>query len=243
MASHEIDYDALKERGFLQARGKGHVTLRTRFPAGNCTSDDLQKLGEIARKYAGGALHCTVRQGIEIPNIKLEDVDNVEKEIIASGIDVGACGPRLRAITCCPGKNWCKRGLVSTISLFERLENERGIKCGMHLPHKFKISISGCPNTCTRVQGTEFGLHGAVDVNHPEKRAGYIVYVGGCGGKTPHEGIKLSKVYTEDEGMDVIEKVVEFFKNNAKTRQRLALLIDEMGKENFLKAIGEKEAN
>lgn len=238
MGQREIDYEALKERGFQRAREDGNVTLRTRFPAGNCTSEDLEKFGDIARKYAKGTVHLTVRQGIEIPNIKLEDVDNVEREIIDAGIDVGACGPRLRSITCCPGTSWCRRGLVNTASLFERLENERGIKCGIHLPHKFKIAISGCPNACTRPQAAEMGIHGAVDASHPEKRIGYAVYLGGCGGLFPRAGIKLDKVYTEEETLSLIERVVGFYKKKAKPRQRLGSLIEETGKEAFLDAVG-----
>ncbi|MGB3081408.1 MAG: hypothetical protein WBB86_00290, partial [Candidatus Omnitrophota bacterium] len=49
----------------------------------------------------------------------------------------------------------------------------------------------------------------------------------------------LDKVYTEKEVLSLIENVVNFYKNNAKPRQRLALLIEGIGKENFLKAIGE----
>lgn len=53
-------------------------------------------------------------------------------------------------------------------------------------------------------------------------------------------GFKLKKVYTEDEVLDIIERVVDFFKKNAKSRQRLALLIEEIGRNKFLEAIGEE---
>jgi len=185
-------------------------------------------------------VHLTVRQGIEVPFIKYEDIDKIEAEINKAGITAGISGPRLRATTACPGNNWCKRGLVDTFTLFDRIENEKGIKCAMDLPHKFKIVVSGCPNMCTRAEVSEIGIHGAVDINHPEKRTGYAVYLGGCGGRAPRTGFKLSKVYTEDEVLDIIEKVVKFFKENAKSRQRLALLIEEIGRDNFLKAIGEE---
>ena len=113
-----------------------------------------------------------------------------------------------------------------------------GIICPYELPHKFKIAISGCPNRCTRAETTEIGIHGAVDLNHPDKRIGYAVYIGGCGGRTPHFGTKLDKVFTEDEVLGIIERTVAFYKKNAKPRQRLALLIKEIGKEKFLKEIG-----
>lgn len=239
MTDKNIDYDALKKRGFLQAKQEDTFTLRTRKAAGNYDAKQLEKLSSIADRFGKGFVHLTVRQGIEIPFIKYEDIEKVQEEMESAGIEAGTSGPRLRATTACPGNNWCKRGLVDTFTLFDRIEKEKGIKCAIDLPHKFKIVISGCPNTCTRAQGSEIGLHGAVDLTHPERRIGYAVYLGGCGGKTPRMAFKLSKVYTEDEVLDIIEKVVDFFKKNAKPKQRLALLIEEIGRDKFLEAIGE----
>lgn len=227
-----IDYDALKKRGFLRAKQDGFFTLRTRMTSGNYNAEHLEAISRIARKYAKGFTHLTVRQGIEIPFIRYEDIDAVEKDIRDAGMQFGTSGPRLRATTACPGNNWCKRGLVNTFALFEKIERS-GIKCALDLPHKFKIVISGCPNTCTRAQSSEIGLHGAAD----GKKIGYAVYLGGCGGRTPRIGFKLDKVFTEDEVIDLIKKVISFYKQNAKPRQRLALLIEEIGKENFLNKI------
>ena len=237
MNTPEIDYEDLKRRGFLRARQEGYFTLRTRMPAGNYGPSHLKKVAEIAEKYGKGLTHNTVRQGIEIPFIRYEDIGIVEDEVKKAGLGIGTSGPRLRATTACPGNNWCKRGLVDTFGLFDRIENEKGLKCAMDLPHKFKIVISGCPNTCTRAQASEIGVHGQVDTAHPEKRIGYAVYLGGCGGIVPRAGIKLDKIFTEDEVLSLIERVVEFYKKNAKPRQRLGHLIEETGKDSFLKAV------
>jgi dissimilatory sulfite reductase (desulfoviridin) alpha/beta subunit len=234
-----IDYDALKKKGFLRAKQEGYFILRTRIAAGNYTKDQLKAISRISEEFGRGFVHLTVRQGIEVPFIKFSDIPEVERQIKAAGIELGTSGPCLRATTSCPGNNWCKRGLVDTFSLFKRIEEELGFRCGFDLPHKFKIAISGCPNTCTRAQGSEIGIHGQVDISHPNKRIGYTVYLGGCGGRTPHEGLKLDRILTEDEVLSAIEKVVTFYKKNAKPRQRLALLIEEKGKHNFLKEIGE----
>jgi len=237
MSEKNIDYNALKKRGFLREKEEGYFTLRTRGPSGNYTQKHLAGLAKIAEEHAQGFVHLTVRQGIEIPFIKFEHIPKVEEEVKRLGVGFGASGPRLRATTVCPGNNWCKRGLIDTFSLFARIE-EKGISCGLELPHKFKIVISGCPNTCTRAQASEIGIHGAVDVESLDKRVGYCLYLGGCGGKTPRIGFKLSKIFTEDEVLSVIERVVVFYKENAKPRQRLALLIEEIGKDNFLKQVG-----
>lgn len=233
-----IDYDALKKRGFLRQKQEGYFVLRTRMPHGVYHQEHLEKVIAVASKYARGFAHVTTRQGIEMPYVRYEDIDEVERELKSSGLEFGTSGPRLRTTTTCPGNNWCKSGLIDTFALYDRIEKELGIRCAMDLPHKFKIAISGCPNTCTRAQQTEIGLHGSVDISSPDKKTGYTVYLGGCGGKTPRMGFKLEKIYSEDDALKIIDRVVLFFKHNAKPRQRLALLIEEFGKENFLKEIG-----
>ncbi len=234
----EIDYDALKKRGFLRQKQDGYFLLRTRMGTGNYSADQLAAFSEISKKYGRGIIHATTRQGLEVPFIKFENIDRVEKEIASYGINTGTSGPRMRTATACPGSNWCKRGLVDTFSLYKRIEDEPGVRCGMDLPHKFKIAISGCVNKCTRGNTSEIGIHGAVNLKSPTKEIGYAVYLGGCGGITPREAFKLEKVFNEDEVLKIIEHVVKFYKTHAKPKQRLALLVEEIGKEKFLQEIG-----
>ncbi len=232
-----INYDELKRRGFLRQKQEGFFVLRTRMSAGIYTKEQLSKLSEISQKFGRGFVHPTTRQGLEVPFIRYEDIDSVEAELRLADIKTGTSGPRLRTTTCCPGNNWCKSGLVNTFSLAERIEKELDIKCGLDLPHKFKIAISGCPNACTRVETSEVGLHGQMQSASPELRYGYAVYLGGCGGRTPRKGFKLENILTEDEVLSLIARVVKFYKEHAAPRQRLALLIEEYGKENFLQKI------
>lgn len=235
MSIENIDYDGLKKRGFLRQKQEGFFVLRAKMPHGVYGAVNLLKINDIAARYGQGIVHATTRQGLEVPFIKLEDIKHVEKGLKDTGLEVGTSGPRLRTTTTCPGNNWCKSGLIDTFALYDRIENELDIKCGMDLPHKFKIAISGCPNACTRPQASEIGIHGQFDV--ASKKTGYAVYLGGCGGKMPRDGFRLDRILTEDEALAVIKKTVEFFKDNAKPKQRLALLIEEIGKNRFLEKL------
>lgn len=230
MIPENIDYEDLKKRGFLRQKQDGLFLFRTRMSSGIYKKEQLDKVGQIAQELGRGFVHLTVRQGIEIPFIKFQDIPEVETRLKSAGVDNGTSGARLRATTVCPGNNWCKQGLINTFAFSDRIENELGLKCGLALSHKFKINISGCPNTCTRAQHSEIGVHG--------ERDGYAIYLGGCGGKIPRTGFKLNKVFNEDQALTIIKRVVNFFKANAKSKQRLALLIEEIGRERFLKEIG-----
>jgi len=232
-----IDYDNLKKRGFLRQKQDGFFVLRTRMSNGVYSGNDLEKIKAIADKYARGFIHVTVRQGIEVPFIKFENISKVENEIVSAGIKAGTSGPRLRTTTTCPGNNWCKQGLINTFSLSERIEKGLNITCGMDLPHKFKIVISGCPNACTRPQQAEIGIHGEAVKRGESLVLGYAVYLGGCGGRNPRQGFKLSEVLTEEEVLSLIVRVVKFYKGHALPRQRLGALIEQIGRDEFLKNI------
>ncbi len=241
MEQNKIDFEALKKCGFLKSRTEGEFALRTRMPAGNYTGANLKILANIADTYGKGFVHMTLRQGIEIPHIKYDDIGNVEFILKQAGIQSGTSGSRLRATTSCPGNNWCKRGLIDTFAFVDALENDHGIACSMELPHKFKIAVAGCSNLCTRGQSSEIGVFGQVDlkVQDASKRIGYGIYVGGCGGKNPKQAIKLEKIFTQDDLFLLIEKIIDFYKKNAQPKKRLGETIEQFGKDNFLEAIGQ----
>jgi len=237
MNGKTIDYENLKKRGFIRQRQEGFFVLRTRMAFGTYNGKTLDVIKRIAEKYARGIAHATTRQGLEVPFIKLEDIPNVEKELAANSILTGTSGARVRTTTVCPGNNWCKSGLIDTFLLEKRIDVEAGVKCGADLPHKLKIAISGCPNGCTRPQFTDIGIHGKIDLSSADKRIGYALYIGGCGGKKPKEAYSPEKIYTEDEVVSLIEKIIKFYKEKGRARQRLGELIEESGREEFEKYI------
>ncbi|MBI4845512.1 MAG: hypothetical protein HY810_03440 [Candidatus Omnitrophica bacterium] len=236
MQNDNLDYNELKKRGFLKPRHPGFVTLRTSMLFGNYSFAQLSALGRIAEKYAQGYTHLTVRQGIEIPFIRIEDIELVEKELKEANIRPGTSGPRLRPITACPGSNWCKQGLIDTFGLVKRLE-QSGIYCGMELPHKLKIALSGCPNSCTRVQFSDIGVFGKAQTSGLERKMGFGVFAGGCGGRDFRIGFEIDKIFSEDGVVLFIEKVIDFYLNNGKPRQRLGVLIENFGKNKFLEKV------
>lgn len=75
----EVDYKELKKGGFMRQVQKDHFSLRLRIVGGQIQAGQLQKVYEIAREYGQGDIHMTSRQSIEIPFIKLKDIDAVKK--------------------------------------------------------------------------------------------------------------------------------------------------------------------
>jgi len=112
-----VDYKELKKGGFMKQVDKDRFSLRLRIVGGQIKAEQLAKVNEIAQKYGAGYIHLTSRQSIEIPYIKLQDIDAVKEELAKAGLQPGACGPRVRTITACQGLLFVPAGLSTQRSL------------------------------------------------------------------------------------------------------------------------------
>ncbi len=159
-SSKRIDISALKAGGFIKQCQPNMFAVRLRIPVGDVTSKQLAKIAEIADKYAKGRIHLTSRQGIEINDIAFDDFDKVQNELTQAGLRLGACGARVRVVTGCPGSDVCPKGLGSTKSLGKALDDT--FFGTADLPHKFKMAVAGCPNSCVKPQENDLGFNAVV---------------------------------------------------------------------------------
>jgi len=156
-----VDYKALKNGGFMRQVQKNHFSLRLKVVGGNLTADQLFTIAEISKKYGDGHVHLTSRQGVEIPFIKLADVDAVKAELEDGGVNTGVCGPRVRTVTACQGSEICPSGCIDTYPLAREI-SERYF--GRELPHKFKFGVTGCVNNCLKAEENDIGVKGGYTV-------------------------------------------------------------------------------
>jgi dissimilatory sulfite reductase (desulfoviridin) alpha/beta subunit len=129
------------------------------LPGGCISADQIPKIGEVAKRYGRGVVRLTARQGLEIPWIEFKRIEAARRELAEAGISLGACGPRFRAVTTCPGSPVCRRGIVDAQKVSLQIDQRFG---GKLLPSKFKASVSGCPNACSKPREDEIGLCGVV---------------------------------------------------------------------------------
>jgi len=156
-----VDYKALKNGGFMRQVQKNNFSMRLKVVGGYLTADQLASIAEISKKYGDGHVHLTSRQGVEIPFIKLADVEAVKAELEAGGVNTGVCGPRVRTITACQGNAICPSGCIETYSLAVAI-SERYF--GRELPHKFKFGVTGCMNNCLKAEENDVGVKGGYTV-------------------------------------------------------------------------------
>lgn len=157
----EVDYSTLKKGGFMRQKQKDNFSLRLAVVGGTLTAENLKKIAEVAEKYGDGYVHLTSRQGVEIPFIKLADIDEVKDSLAEGGCRPGVCGPRVRTVTACQGNQICPSGNIDTTDIAGKL-NDRYF--GRELPHKFKFGVTGCQNNCLKAEENDVGIKGALDV-------------------------------------------------------------------------------
>ena len=155
------DYATLKKGGFMREKQKDHVSLRLSVVGGQVSASQLAAITEVAERYGHGYIHLTSRQGIEIPFIRLQDIEEVKEALEKGGARPGVCGPRVRTITACQGAAVCPNGCIETEELAQEL-NDRYF--GKELPHKFKFGVTGCQNNCLKAEENDLGVKGGVRV-------------------------------------------------------------------------------
>lgn len=160
-----VDYAVLKKGGFMRQKQKNNFSLRLRVVGGNLSAVQLAKIAEVAERFGDGHIHLTSRQSVEIPFIKLEQIDEVKLALAEGGVEPGVCGPRVRTVTACQGKEICPSGCIDTYSLAKELDERYFAR---ELPHKFKFGITGCQNNCLKAEENDLGIKGGIKVKWRE---------------------------------------------------------------------------
>lgn len=160
-----VDYATLKKGGFMRQKQRNNFSLRLRVVGGNLEAKQLMKIAEVAEKFGDGHVHLTSRQSVEIPFIKLDDIDEVKAALADCGVEPGVCGPRVRTVTACQGEAICPSGCIDTFALAKELDERYFAR---ELPHKFKFGITGCQNNCLKAEENDLGIKGGIKVQWRE---------------------------------------------------------------------------
>ena len=150
----------VKGRGFLRNRGTDCFSGRVVTVAGLFTPEQLHAIAECAEKFGNGKVIFTARLAAEIVGIPFDKIEEAEKFMAESGLHFGGTGAKVRPITACKGTT-CVYGNIDTQALAKVIYDKFYI--GMRdvkLPHKFKIGVGGCPNSCMKPSLNDVGVEG-----------------------------------------------------------------------------------
>jgi len=209
----------LMEKGAILQRDKETYAIAPHIAGGIIDPAGLKKIAEVAEKYNAAALKITSAQRIAIVGLKPEDLDFAWADLgMKPGAAIGLC---VRSVKICPGTTFCKRGLQDSVGVGLKLDE---LYHGMDMPSKFKMGVSGCPNSCAEPAVKDLGLMGTAK--------GWTVLVGGNAARKPRLGVVLAEALSDEEALALVEKVIGYYKANAE-KQRLGEFIEEIGFEKF----------
>ena len=134
---------------------------------------------------------------------------------MSPGHAVGLC---VRSVKACPGTAFCRLGQQDALTMGMKLDEKYH---GLDLPSKTKIGVSGCNNQCAENCIKDIGLHG--------KKDGWTLTVGGKGTGKPRLADTLAQGLDDAQALDLIEKVVGYYQENAKKFERIGKMIDRLG--------------
>lgn len=160
MALTKENIAAVKGRGFLRNRGTECFSGRVVSPGGVYSADDLRAIAECADRFGSGRVNFTSRLSAEIPGIPFENIEPAEAFLAERGLSFGGTGAKVRPVTSCKG-TVCVFGNIDTQALARELHQRfyLGMR-DVQLPHKFKIGVGGCPNSCMKPSLNDIGFEG-----------------------------------------------------------------------------------
>ncbi|QXO94392.1 NAD(P)/FAD-dependent oxidoreductase [Methanospirillum purgamenti] len=199
----------------LQRDGKTYGIM-TNTPAGMITSEDLEQIAAVGRKFHIPVMKITSGQRIILAGIPADDVDNVFKELGTLGKpDLGPC---VKFVQGCLGTEMCKWGAQDSIGLASRIEI---LVQDKKFPAKIKIGVSGCQRCCSESQLRDIGLIGTT--------RGWIVLFGGNGGRKPRIADPIAYGLSIDEACDLVSRLLEYYQKHGESQERTARFMERIG--------------
>lgn len=202
--------------------GKRTFAITPHIPGGFITIETMQKIVDVAKKY-DGVLKITSGQRVLITNLKQEDLTNIWEEL---GMEPAVRTQNsVKNVEMCPA-GYCKRSKYNTIGTGMKLSKKYQ---WMEMPCRTKIGVAGCRNACGSVYSKDVGVIA--------DKTGFIVTAGGSGGYNPRMADIIAEDITEEQALNLVDDIFEYYKEAAEPGEKLGFFIDRIGIDDFKKRV------
>ena len=227
----------LKCLGIYDRGDANNFTIRIRIPFGQLTPHQAKKLSSISKIYGKSCVELTTRGQIEFRHLKLNQLPTVLKELESVEITTfQTAGDNFRGVIISPLDGYPTTSLISCDTYFNEiqdvfLKNEEYLGT---LPRKFNTGILGDTiNDCNI-----YGQDCAFVLASRDNQLGFNLYLGG---KVDVQAKPTNLFIKPEEVKIVFKTIVDLFKKygfrDNRNKNRLCYLLDEVGFEEFEKAI------
>ncbi|NDV21344.1 nitrite reductase [Desulfovibrio sp. JC022] len=202
-------------------RKDGTYALRIPLNQGQMNPGMLKTVMETMTKFNLTSLRVTTGQRLNLEGIPK---DKLEEVVASLGTKIDKVPP---TVGVCTGVGVCKYGMQDSRGMGKKLLEV--IKQNGPYPFKIKSGVSGCKIACGFSHVRDIGLVGT-----PK---GWDVLFGGGAARNVRAGVKIGTKLSGDEALALIEKALDFYKENGRKRERISGLVDRLGEEALLEAV------
>jgi NAD(P)H-nitrite reductase large subunit len=211
----------LLAKGAILQRDEQTYAIIVRVPASVIDISTGRRIADVAQKYNAKTLKVTGDGRLAIIGIREEDINPVYEELgLKPQAGTALCQQYVKV---CPGSTYCNRGQQDTLAFARKVE-ERFYPFPK-ITAKVKIGISGCFNSCAEPAIKDIGFIGL-----PK---GWIVMVGGAGGKEPMIANIIARDLSDEQALDATGKILTYYRGMATRPQtrnlRLGVILEKEG--------------
>jgi sulfite reductase beta subunit-like hemoprotein/DNA-binding response OmpR family regulator len=200
----------------------GLVTVTVTVPLGELAADALEALAAACEDDGDGVLRPTREQNVVLRDVPVARVGALRRTLSERGLVVGADHPA-HDVRACVGAPVCALAITSTHDLARALWDLPALRRNTGL----RVSVSGCPASCTRHQAADLGFAGNLVPIGGRRVPGYRVHLGGDL-RRDRLGRVLGRV-AADHVPALVDAVVGIWEEHRMGHESLADTVDRLG--------------
>ena len=175
-------------------------------PPGDATAEQMEAVAALSEHYGFGEIRVSHEQNLVLPDVALDDLPALWRELDAIGFATANVG-LVSDIIACPGLDFCALANARSIPVAERISRRFADLRRAHDIGTLHVNISGCINACGHHHVGHIGLLG-VDKNGQEF---YQITLGGRADEQAALGRLLGPAVPYDGVVDAVERIVETY--------------------------------
>ncbi len=215
--------------------GHAAVTLslkKTGVPPGDVTSDQMDRIADLAERYSFGELRVTHEQNLVFADVRQAGLHALWQELRPLGLATPNVG-LLTNIISCPGGDFCALANAKSIPVAEAIQRRFDDLDYLHDIGEVDLNISGCMNACGHHHVGHIGILG-VDKNGEEW---YQIEIGG--NQSPASlGKVIGPSFARGDVPDVIERLIQtYLELRDSENERFVDAVHRLGIEPFKKSV------
>tara|TARA_R110002072_G_scaffold4663_5_gene32497 strand:+ start:10285 stop:11949 length:1665 start_codon:yes stop_codon:yes gene_type:complete len=214
--------------------GYGIVTVcvkKTGFAPGDLDSDQMRFIADMADRFSFGEMRITHTQNLVLADVELDQLHDLWQALKTHDLEADNLG-LLSDMICCPGGDFCALANAKSIPVAESIQRRFDHQTLRDIG-ALSLNISGCMNACGHHHVGNIGILG-VDKKGEEF---YQVSLGGSADNETALGKIVGPAFSQDEIPDVVEKIVNVYKQQRADNEVFLNTFNRIGLEPFKMAL------